>query len=179
MTDSFIVTVSPPPAFPLLFWERSFCHLLFNLCRSIVSILHVARVRNKPRFLINVWRGELLPGKKKVKCQSVRMFFSRQAFGAHTRNRLPQWGRCFAEKTLYIVLQADFSPRCQQMFALAVSILLWLGLMAVCEHITSVYARPERSGFRFSRFLETSSVFKPSKQQTNNVMDVTTVCARM
>lgn len=131
MTDSFIVAASPPPAVPLLFWEKKSCHLLFNLCRSIVSILDIARVRNRPGFLINVWRGGTFARKKNVKCQSVRMFFSRQAFGAHTRNRLPRWGRCFAvpavkKKNPSIVLQADFSRRCRQMFASAVSILLWL-----------------------------------------------------
>lgn len=75
MTDSFIVAVSPPPAVPLLFWEKKSCHLLFNLSRSIVSILDIARVRIKPGFLINVWRGELLPGKKMLNVKVSECFF--------------------------------------------------------------------------------------------------------
>lgn len=40
--------------------------------------------------------------------------------------------------------------------------------MAACERLTSVWAGPEQSGFRFSRFLETSSVLNPpdNKQTT-------------
>lgn len=143
MTDSFIVAVSPPPAVPLLFWEKKSCHLLFNLRRSIVSILDIARVRNKPRFLINVWRGGTFARKKNVKCQSVRMFFSRQAFGAHTRNRLPRWGRCFAVPAVK-KKPRPLSSRLISLGGVGKCLLqlcrfcCGLSLMAVCERITSV-----------------------------------------